>query len=271
MQGAPMPELPEIYQVAQQMQKELPGKIFDSFEIIQPKCLNISPKKFVSALNNARITEVTYHGKWICVNTSHGWLLLCLGMGGEILLVNRTSLPEKYRLIFDFKDGSCLAINFWWFGYSHFTAKLADHKMTAQLGPNAIDVDAACLQEILKKRKGVLKTFLLDQKRIAGIGNFYIHDILFKARLHPLRPVQSLSDAEIRLLHKAIQDRLLTSIRKGGASYEQNLYGQKGGFSMKDLIIGYKEGKPCPKCGTDIQKIKTGSTSGFICTKCQPL
>jgi formamidopyrimidine-DNA glycosylase len=264
-----MPELPEIYTISQQMQKSLPGKIIAGIEILQPKCLNVEPEVFTAALSGGRINQVTYHGKWVFVQTTQGWLLLCLGMGGEILLVTRETLPEKRRVIFDFDDQSCLAVNFWWFGYTHYTDQLANHKMTACLGPNAIDLDAAGLRSLLQGRRGTLKTFLLDQDRIAGIGNFYIHDILFQARLHPLRPIQSLSESEISALHAAIQDRLGTSIRKGGFSYEQNLYGQKGSFGLEDLIIAYKENKPCPVCGTAIQKIKTGSTSGFICPECQ--
>jgi formamidopyrimidine-DNA glycosylase len=265
-----MAELPEIYLIAQQMQAALPGKTFAGFEIIQPKCLNVAPEEFSAALSGASITEVNYRGKWVCTSTTRGWLLLCLGMGGEILLVNRATLPEKRRLIFDFSDGSCLAINFWWFGYAHYTDQLASHKMTAKLGPNAIDLSPNELLAMLQGRRGQLKTFLLDQNRIAGIGNFYIHDILFQARLHPLRSIQTLSENEITALAQAIRSRLQLSIQKGGFAYEQDLYGQKGNFSMDDLLIGYKENQPCPVCGTAIRKIKTGSTSSFICPACQP-
>ena len=266
-----MAELPEIFLISQQMKTELVGKTIKSMEIIQPKCLNISPEAFTTALSGARISDVTYRGKWIFVNTSQGWLLLCLGMGGEILLVNRTTLPEKRRVIFDFTDSACIAVNFWWFGYAHYVDQLKNHRMTFGLGPNAIDLDSAGLRILLQNRRGQLKTFLLDQARIAGIGNFYIHDILFQSRLHPLRAIQSLTETEIETLNTAIHERLGLSIRKGGFAFELNLYGQKGSFGMEDLIIGYKENKPCPVCGTPIQKVKTGSTSGFICPDCQPL
>jgi formamidopyrimidine-DNA glycosylase len=266
-----MAELPEIYKISQQMKKELVGKTIAGIEVLQPKCLNIPVNTFITALNKANILNVTYRGKWIFVDTTQGWLLLCLGMGGEILMVNRSSLPEKHRVIFDFTDQSCLSVNFWWFGYVHYTVELENHRMTAGLGPNAIDLNPDGLHELFSKRKGVLKSFLLDQDRIAGIGNFYIHDILFQARLHPLRAIQTLSDDEIQALSKAIQDRLQLSISKGGFFYEMDLYGQKGGFGMEDLVIGYKENKPCPVCNTLIQKIKTGSTHSFICPQCQSL
>ena len=264
-----MAELPEIYKISQQMKAGLVGKTIAGIEVGQPKCLNIPPEAFSVALNDARITDVSYRGKWIFVDTNQGWLLLCMGMGGEILLVSRATLPDKRRVIIDFSDYTCLAINFWWFGYVHYVNQLENHKMTANLGPNAIDLSPAGLSALLHKRRGTLKTFLLDQDRIAGIGNFYIHDILFQARLHPLRLIQTLSSDEIHALAVAIRDRLQLSINKGGFFYEIDLYGQKGGFVMTDLVIGYKENQPCPVCQTTIQKIKTGSTHSFICPNCQ--
>ena len=109
-----MPELPEITVLARQMQAELVGKTFAGTEVLQPKCLNVDPEVFDDGLRSARIVDVTPHGKWIIVETTRGWLLLNLGMGGEILLVTRETLPEKYRLILDFDDGTSLAINHWW-------------------------------------------------------------------------------------------------------------------------------------------------------------
>jgi formamidopyrimidine-DNA glycosylase len=255
------------------MKKELVGKAIAAVEVLQPKCLNVSKRKFVNALTGARLLNVTNRGKWIFVETSKGWLLLNLGMGGEILLVTRDSLPEKRRLIFDFKDGSSLAINFWWFGYAHYVpaGKLKSHAMSAKLGPNATEVAAKELLEMLKKRRGGIKAFLLNQSRIAGIGNAYVHDILFLAKLHPLRAIETLTQAEVTGLARAIRKGLQPSIRKGGAFYEVNLHGKRGGFKMKDILIGYREGKPCPVCGTSIEKMKTGSTSSFICPSCQPL
>jgi formamidopyrimidine-DNA glycosylase len=99
----------------------------------------------------------------------------------------------------------------------------------------------------------------------------YIQDILFKAGLHPLRLANTLDDAGIEKLHKAVLDRLNLSKDKGGLIYEVDLLGRKGGFSDEDYLVGYREEKPCPVCGTTIAKIKTGSTSSYICPKCQPL
>jgi formamidopyrimidine-DNA glycosylase len=224
-------------------------------------------------MSGATVESVIYHGKWIMVRTSNGWVLLNMGMGGEILLVDRTKLPAKHRLIVDFSDGSCLAINFWWFGYFHFAAldRLQDHTMTAKLGPNVLDLSEVEFSDRIKAQKGRLKAVLLDQTKFAGIGNAYIHDILFMARLHPLRPIASLSAEEIHNLYKGIHGGLEPALAKRGAFYEMDLFGNKGDFQMEDIIIGYREGQPCPVCQTLVQKIKTGGTSSFICPACQTL
>ncbi len=268
-----MPELPEIMSRAREMRKELVGKTIAGIEVLQPKCLNVPPEEFVQSLVGGVIEDVTHHGKWIFAKTTRGYLLLNLGMGGEILLVTRDTLPEKRRLIFDFDDGACLSINFWWFGHAHYTPldALDTHTMTAKQGPNALDVSVDELANMLIGRRGRIKSFLLDQSKIAGVGNAYIHDILFLARLHPLRQINTMSDAEIEALAKAIQQGLQPSVEAGGAFYEVNLFGKPGGFTADKLLVGYREGKPCPVCDTPIEKIKTGSTASFICPRCQPL
>jgi len=265
-----MPELPEILSFARDMQKELVGRTISSIEVLQPKCLNVPEDKFRAALRSAEILDVTPRGKWLQVETTRGWLLLNLGMGGEILLTDRGNLPEKYRLIFDLADGACLAINFWWFGYAHYAADPTDHKMTAQLGPNALDLTLDEFRELLRGRRGAIKTFLLNQKRIAGIGNVYVQDPLFKAGLHPLRPINTLNDEEIARLWGALRETLQQSIDQGGSAWERNLYGEKGKWDTTFFLVAYREGEPCPTCGTTVEKLKTGSTSSYICPACQP-
>jgi formamidopyrimidine-DNA glycosylase len=268
-----MPELPEIYNRAKEMKQALLGRTITGVQVTQPKCLNIPLEEFQAALAGASIQEVDYRGKWIRVETDRGWLLLNMGMGGEILLTNRQRLPEKYRLVFDFQDGECLSINFWWFGYAHYAPLkgLAQHAPTAKLGPNAIDLSVDDLRRLLKGQRTGIKAFLLDQSKIAGIGNAYVHDILFLAGLHPKRKIDSLSEAEIEALSAAIEQGLRPSIERGGAFYETTLHGEKGGFQFESILVGYREGQPCPKCSTPIEKIKIGSTSSFICPSCQAL
>jgi formamidopyrimidine-DNA glycosylase len=268
-----VPELPEIISRAKEMKNALINKTFKHIEVFQPQSLNVPEDEFIEALTDATIQDVTSHGKWIFVETDRGWLLINLGMGGEILLNPCNKLPEKYRLSFRFKDDTCLSINFWWFGYAHFVQidQLHEHKMTAKLGPQVIDLTAEDIQKMISGRRARVKSFLLNQSSIAGIGNAYVHDILFLAKLHPLRTLNTLSPDDIQNLVEAIRSGLQPSIDKGGAFYEVNLYGEKGGFTMDDVLIGYREGQPCPVCKTTIIKIKTGSTSSFICPDCQPI
>jgi formamidopyrimidine-DNA glycosylase len=142
--------------------------------------------------------------------------------------------------------------------------------MVGKLGPNALDLSLEEFRALLKGRRGAIKTFLLDQDHIAGIGNVYIQDPLFTARLHPLRSIQMLSDDEVAALWQAIRETLQESVDAGGAPFELNPYGQKGGWSAS-FLVGYREGKPCSACGTVAVKIKMGSTSSYICPSCQSL
>ncbi len=268
-----MPELPEIYCRAREMNEHLTGRTIRSIEVLQPKCLNVSVKTFEAGLVGAEIKGTTYHGKWLLTGTSQGHLLINLGMGGELLLVDPEVMPEKWRVRFDFKDCKTFAVNFWWFGSTHFVepGKLCEHTMTAKLGPNAIDVSIDEFRDLLTGRRGRIKSFLLDQSKIAGIGNAYVHDILFRAKLHPLRTILTLSNSDIDLLHRAIHDEFERSIAKGAANYERNLFGENGGLGAEDLLIGYREDKACPECGTMVEKLKTGSTASYICPQCQLL
>lgn len=267
-----MPELPEIASRAAEMNSALKGKVISEISVSQPKCLNLPPEELRTNLSGAELQDSSYTGKWIKTRTTRGWMLLNMGMGGEILLLDEKPLPEKHRIIIDFSDSTRLSINFWWFGYLHFAAldQLQNHALTAKLGPNVLDLSLEQFSDLCAHQKGRVKAFLLDQSRVAGIGNAYIHDILFMAGIHPMRMMNSLSMEEYSSLYQGIRDGLIPSLQKGGAFYETNLFGQKGGFQMEDILIGYREGQPCPKCGTPIQKIKTGGTSSFICPSCQP-
>jgi len=272
-----MPELPEIVNLARQMTKELQGKRIAGIELTQPKCLNIPPERFRRRIVGKRIGETRARGKWLFTELNpSGHLLLNLGMGGDLRYHKRAStIPEKYQLRLTFADHTALTATFWWFGYVHLVPdeELLGDKMTWRLGISPIEEGFAVvnLRSMLSGRRGAIKSFLLDQKNIAGIGNVYIQDILFKAGLHPLRRIGTLTDSEIQALHGAMLDVLGKSIKLGGLRYERDLYGRRGRYGAEHFLVGYKEDKPCPACGTLIVKIRTGSTSSYICPKCQKL
>jgi formamidopyrimidine-DNA glycosylase len=265
-----MPELPEIAIFARDMQKELVGRTISAIEVLQPKCLNTSEAEFQDALTDAQILAVTPRGKWLQVRTSNGWLLLSLGMGGEILLTDRAHLPKKVRLIFDLDGRAALAVNFWWFGHAHFVTDPDDHPMVGNLGPDALALSLDAFRALLSGRRGAIKAFLLNQHRVAGIGNVYVQTPLWKAKIHPQRRIPTLTDGEVAALWQALRDVLQGSIDAGGAPFELNLYGQKGGW-VDPYLFHWEEGAPCRVCGTPLAKIRTGSTGSYICPGCQVL
>ncbi len=266
-----MPELPEIMSRSREMKRALVGRTMTDIEVVQPKCLNMRPATFKKRLTGAAVLDVTHHGKWIFVRTSQGYLLLNLGMGGDLLLTTRKKLPEKYQFVFDFDDGKCMSVRFWWFGYVHHApeGKLGEHEMTAKLGPDVLEIAREEFGGLVRGRRGAVKTFLLNQKNVAGIGNAYVQDILFLAGLHPATTLDTLKDKEIDRLWRAIREGLLPAAKKGGSWYEKTLRGKPGGFLYEDLLVGYREGKPCPTCGTNVVKLRVGTTQSFICPSCQ--
>ena len=272
-----MPELPEITIIASQMDKEITGKSIADVEVNQPKNLNMPVSDFTKTVQGKSVKRVSSKGKWIFakLNPDH-FLLINLGMGAELLnFTPKQKLPEKYHFKLTFDDKTGFTIHFQWFGYVHLVPEkeLNKHKLTATLGISPLDkkFNREHFEKILGKKKLRIKSFLLNQKNIAGVGNVYAQDILFEAKIHPNRKVSTLSEKEIRDLYNAIHRVLIRSIRLGGLAYEKNFYGQNGKLTTDEFLVGYKEGKPCPACGTTIEKIKTGSTSSYICPKCQPL
>ncbi len=270
-----MPELPEIWLRAHEIDHALSGRTIVGAHFAQPKCLNLPPDLFERTIVGLTIRRAWPRGKWVFVDLQSHCLLLNLGMGGEVLLhAHGQALPDKLQAYLDLLDGAKLSVHFWWFGYLHLLARdaLATHKMTAGLGPDplAADFTPLTLASQLTGRRAI-KSLLLDQTRIAGIGNMYSHDILYRAGLHPLRPANSLDSGEVEALWRAMREVLQEAIDLGGAHWEVDLHGRAGRYDLTCMQVAYKEGQPCPKCGTAVVKLKTGATAGFICPACQPL
>jgi formamidopyrimidine-DNA glycosylase len=272
-----MPELPEITVIARQMNREITGKHISDVESRQPKNLNMPVPKFVKIAKGKTVKAVASKGKWIFIKLDPAYyIFINRGMNADILhFTSNQKLPPKYQFKLTFSDRTGFTIQFQWFGYIHLVPEkdLTKHKLTARLGISPTDEKFTLehFKKMLTNRKARIKNFLIDQKNIAGIGNVYVQDILFKAKLHPNRKISTLSEEEINNLCTAIQTILNRSIQLGGLAYERDFYGQKGKFTANEFLVGYKTGKPCPTCKTPIIKIKTGSTSSYICPKCQPL
>lgn len=266
-----MPELPEIFNLSAQFKKEFLGRSIIDIEILQEKCLNLDVQDFRSKVLNKPINDVSYKGKWIIIRLSQGFLFLSLGMGGDFSLQpdSQDKPQRKYQFRLDFDDGRSLFITFWWFGYFHYANSEFEHSMTALLGydPLSTQFEYNTFCKMLEGKKGNIKSFLMDQHNIAGIGNVYIQDILFVAKLHPLKKINTLTSSEVNNLYNAIKSQLKKSADLHGLKFEKDLYGNNGNYDFE--YVAYKKGKPCPVCGTVIEEIKTGSTHSCICPCCQ--
>lgn len=270
-----MPELPDIYILAQSMDQVLRGQKIAGVTVNQPKCLNVAPETLQAALVGHAILAARQRGKWVLWELDSGdCLALNLGMGGEVCLhrSNEAPAPERERVVFRLADGRQLWAHFWWFGQVHLVpgGNLSAHPQLARLGPEplAVDFTVERLVELLRSRRGALKKYLLDQSFIAGIGNVYVQDILWHARLHPLRPANSLSPDEVQRLHRAIRLVLEEGICRGGGPGERDVWGNEGHY-IEHRAVGYRTGSPCPACGAIIEELRVGSTTSYICPQCQ--
>ncbi|MCL2058038.1 MAG: hypothetical protein FWH01_03125 [Oscillospiraceae bacterium] len=272
-----MAELPEIAKLSGQMKAALGGKIIKTVDLLQEKCANVAPSEFQERVAGAEVGDVYNKGKWIVTALGNGeHILLSLGMGADILYFeSENNLPEKFQIKVMFEDGAGYTARFWWFG--KFLLVSGDELLSE---PNTKDIAIDPFDDrftpeyfasLMEGKKTQAKAFLMNQKNVGGIGNMYMHDILFKARLHPQKKISDMGGDDVRLLYDSIKDVLNLSRSKGAFSYEGDFYGQKGSYSMEYFLVGYKENQPCPVCGETIVSMKTGSTTSFICPVCQVL
>jgi formamidopyrimidine-DNA glycosylase len=272
-----MAELPEITKFAGQMNETFCGKSIRSISILQEKCTNVSAGEFQERVAGSKIKDVRYVGKWIITSLNNGEnIVLSLGMGADILYAEKEKdMPEKHQVKVIFTDGTGYTVRFWWFGKFLLVSdnELKTEPNTKDIGMDPFDERFTLdyFSSLLEGKKTQVKAFLMDQKNIGGIGNMYMHDILFKAKVHPQKKISELNGNDIERLYESIREVLIFSKEKGAFYYESDLFGKKGGFTMEHFLVGYKEDRPCPECGEKIISIKIGSTSAFICPKCQKL
>lgn len=269
-----MAELPELTILQCEMDEALSGRTIALAEIRQDKCLNVPVAAAIATLEGRRITAVTRRGKWLYLHLEPDYyLLLNLGMGADLWHYTRNAtLPDKYQFRLGLDDGTGFTCRFWWFGYIRLVTplELPAFKETARLGPSPLEITPVEFAAIAQRYpRSPVKSLILDQDKLSGIGNAYAHDILWTAHLHPKRRIGSLTEGDLDRLHRSIRQVVERAIALGGL--EADFYRQGG--HMDDFgslfLVGYKEGKPCPSCGSAIVKIETGSTSTFLCPSCQ--
>ncbi len=264
-----MPEWPEIHHFARQMAQELPGAVFAATQIAQPKCLNVPEMQWRERVLGRAIQEIHARGKWLDMGLADGYRLrINLGMGGEVILCAAGEpLPEKRRAQFALGDGRNLCVNFWWFGSLHAVAPGEAHPPFDKLGPDMLSVDAPAFARAYQSRKSPIKALLLKQELLAGMGNYYIHDVLFRAGIHPARRADSLSAAEWQCLYGAVREIFEGALAMGGSNYERDLHNRLGGYCA--MQVGYREGQPCPACGATIVSQRVGAANSYFCPHCQ--
>ncbi len=274
-----MLEMPEAVTIANQMQATLVGKTFQDFSrgALTHKFLwlNKSVEEYVATLAGLPITGAASYGRSIYLYAGDEYLLWFGELGGRILYhAPGAALPGKYHLRWDFTDGSHLTFNMQMWGFVGLLkrSELAAHPY-AEVGipPLSGRFTSDCFEQLLeefpeKTKKGI-KAFLVTSKHINGIGNGYLQDILFKAKILPSRKVPTLTTAERENLYTAIQGTLDQAIKLGGREDERDLFDQPGGYTR--LMSSATAGKPCQVCGTSIEKIAYLGGACYICPTCQ--
>lgn len=276
-----MPELPEVQTIVDGLiAAGLPGCRIDDVTVRWPKTIaTCAPEEFIRELKGRRILRIYRRAKYIIFELSDNlWMLVHLRMTGRLMLIVPVKREDPHlRVLLSIDDGRCLAYHdtrkFGRFFLSRDPVSVLD-----ALGPEplASSFSAEMLARRMKQRRRRIKPLLLDQAFLAGLGNIYVDEALWSARLHPLRAAHTLSRQEVRRLHRAIRSVLRQGIRNAGTSLgkgEGNFLspGSDRGRNRNQLKVFQRTGQACPRCGHIIVRIVVGQRSTHICSKCQVL
>jgi len=271
-----VPELPEVETIRRQLAPYLEGRTIVSAQILDPRWTRPDPPTAVEAeLTGAVVERIGRAGKYLVWSLSgERFLLQHLRMTGT-LLYDPAVAPPHTHVIFDLDDGHRLVyVDPRRFGTGHLVHGEAarDEYLAERLGiePLTPEFTAAHLRELARARVAPVKAFVLDQRRIAGVGNIYADEALFRAGIHPLRPAGRLSVADWGRVRDGIEEALSAGIEAKGASIDdfRHLDGARGSF--QDLFLVHRRaGEPCPNCGTTIRKIVVGGRGTYVCENCQ--
>jgi formamidopyrimidine-DNA glycosylase len=273
-----MPELPEVETVRRQLEPEVVGRRIEGAEVLDERWTRPDPPSGVEqALAGRTVAGVDRRGKYLIVRLDDGAaLVMHLRMTGNLLVRPVGSHPEARHLRARvwFEDGSEL-----WFtdarrfghGVVLRTGEIDDY-FAARLGiePLSGDLTPDALVALADGRRAPLKSFLLNQSGIAGIGNIYADEALFRAELHPLSPAGSMKLEHCEALCDGIVEALEAGLDNGGSSIDdyRDARGEPG--SMQDeFLVHTREGEPCLRCGEDIRRVVVSGRSTYFCPGCQ--
>lgn len=264
-----MPELPEVETIARKLKPDLVGKTIKNADLRWPRTLaSPSPKNFKEQIQGQKIKDVTRRAKYFILQLTNYQLLIHLRMSGDLYVINSNEKPGKHdRLIIKLSGNKSLAFNDTRkFGRVWLTANPED--VLGKLGPEPLErgFTPQWLYTSLQKKRRQLKSLLLDQSFLAGLGNIYTDEALHIAKLHPLGMSDSVSQKQATALHEAIRKVLKEGIRRNGASID---WVYRGGEFQNYFRVYDREGEPCIVCGTDIQNFFVGQRGTHICPNCQ--
>ncbi len=276
-----MPELPEVETIRRQLAPHMEGRMMESLEVLDARwCDPAAPEEVDDAVRGRRIEAVGRRGKYFVVGLEDDvHLVMHLRMTGNLLFVDeagddpdrrhlraRMALDDGRRVLFvdqrRFGTGIVLL----------GTSALEDY-FDARLGvePLGPDFTAEAMRALAAGRRAPVKAFLLNQERIAGVGNIYADEALLDARMHPLRPVGTLKRPQLAALRDAVVRALESGIDARGATIDdfRNADGAYGSFQDR-FQVHLREGEPCLRCGTPIRKMRAAGRGTYFCPKCQP-
>ncbi len=272
-----MPELPEVETIVRALREAVPGRTIRAIGKIHPRPSRYSsPALLIRYMANTTITHLDRRGKYILFDLKDRPVpvVFHMGMSGQLLLGQETSASPHVKAEITFTDG----------GYLHFI----DPRMFGlifignessppgyrKLGPDPLSstFTARKLETILAGRSMIIKTLLLQQHLIAGIGNIYASETLFRAGIHPETPGCELGKEQITRLHRTLRKVLREAIDQMGTTLSdfRRPDGTQGEYGNK-LLVYDRHGEPCPQCGTTIQRVIHHARSTFFCPRCQSI
>jgi formamidopyrimidine-DNA glycosylase len=269
-----VPELPEVETIARGLANALTGKTIAAAEVRLPRVVSPEPRRFKRAIAGERIEKVGRRGKYVVATLGSGRALVVhLRMTGRLIVQpTATAEPEPYTNVrLTFTDGTTLCFaDARTFGRMRLTGP--EEPWAADLGvePLSEEFSYERFSELLDRRTTPIKAFLLDQRRIAGIGNIYACEALWEARIRPNRPAGSLSRPARARLHAAIGSVLRKAIQMRGTSVDDyvDAEGLRGGF-QNELVCYGRDGKACRRCGKTIVRTVLAQRGTWWCRGCQ--
>jgi formamidopyrimidine-DNA glycosylase len=271
-----MPELPEVETIKRSLEREVVGKEITGLELRRPSLLqDASPKELEAKTTGAKIVRVRRRAKYLIFDLdNHYSLILHLGLEGRLLLDEKEA--EEIGLVLHFADGMKLHLDDIK-GYSRLflspTQGVERLPSLAKLGlePFTPNYKWESFEKLMRTNQEI-KRLLLDQAKIAGVGNIYASEVLYRCRIHPRQLANELTLSEARCLFDEIQKIMEEAIQHRGASvsHYRDIDGSKGEFQNFLKVYG-RAGRPCERCRTPIEEIDQGGRGTFFCPKCQPL